>query len=174
MKQALLHLLRNRWFAVIVHILLWCLLYVALRGMGGRTPEFRDAKASSAPPQTVVPVNKLDELFAATPGWPTNHATNETGPFYTRHFIPPTAPVPPAPTTKKIELTYQGFYDAEGGKRTIVKFGDEFLVSALGAKITANLYAAQASMQSLLLTNTSGQTNLLLLNTKKEIEVPIQ
>ena len=60
-----------------------------------------------------------------------------------------------------------------GSKHIIVKLADAFLDTLVGAKITANLFAAEATMQSLTLTNPAAQTNLLLLNTKKEIEVPI-
>jgi hypothetical protein len=173
MKQAIVHLLRSRSFVVAVHVGLWVLLYLALRGIGGRTPEFRDARATSAPIQSVVPVSKLDELFAVAPIPVPGTNTNENGLFFTRYFIPPTTPVPPPPTTKKIELTYQGYYDSAGGKRAIVKLGNDFLITKLGSNVTANLFAAQATMQSLLLTNAAAQTNLLLLNTKKEIEVPL-
>ena len=83
--------------------------------------------------------------------------------------------LPPAPTTKKNELTYHGFYQSAGGaKQTMVKFGDAFLTTTLGAKLTANLFVAEASPQALTITNLANQTNTLLLNTKKEIEVPIQ
>jgi hypothetical protein len=177
MKQAFVNLLRNRSFVVIVHVGLWVLLYLALRGMGGRMPEYRDARAATSAPQTVVPVSKLDQLFsqAALPAGGSLTNTNPAGPFFTKHFIPPTTPAPPPPTTKKIELTYQGFYDAAGqGKRAVIKMGEAFLICSPGSNVTANLFVAQATMQSLLLTNASAQTNLLLLNTKKEIEVPIK
>jgi hypothetical protein len=87
---------------------------------------------------------------------------------------------PAAPTTRKFELTYQGFYG--GGDRpkyTVVKIadvklGDSFVVSPLGGKVISNVFVADASFQALVLTNTTAQTNILLLNVKKEIEVPIQ
>jgi hypothetical protein len=52
--------------------------------------------------------------------------------------------------------------------------GDLFVVAVIGAPITTNLFVADASLQSLLLTNHVAQTNLLPLNVKKEIEVPIK
>jgi hypothetical protein len=68
-----------------------------------------------------------------------------------------------------------GFYTSDGSKKqTIVKLADALLVTPMGAKVTANLYAADATALSLTLTNSTPQTNLLQLNVKKELEVPIQ
>jgi hypothetical protein len=52
--------------------------------------------------------------------------------------------------------------------------GDLFVAAVAGAPITTNLFVADASMQNLLLTNLNGQTNLILLNSKQQIEVPIK
>jgi len=174
MRSLGIQTLRSRWFAVGLHAGLWLLLCVAITSLGGNSPIYREADSVLVPPQSPAPVAKLTDLFS--PGsWPkTLGDTNTINPFYTRHFIPPQTPVPPPPTTRKIELTYQGFYEtSDNSKRVIVKLGDAFLVAAVGTKVTANLYAVQATMQALTLTNPAAQTNVLLLNTKKEIEVPI-
>ena len=42
------------------------------------------------------------------------------------------------------------------------------------AQWEANLFVADATMQNLTLTNSAAQTNILVLNTKKPLEVPIQ
>ncbi len=172
MKAVIVQILRSRGLAAGVHAGLWLLLYLAVTGLGGKAPDLREAQAFSTPAQSPAPVAKLQRLFS--PGvWPRTLAdTNTLNAFFTRHFIPPQAP---PPTTRRIELTYQGFYQTpDGPKHVILKMADAFLVTPLGAKVTANLFAAEATMQSLTLTNPAAQTNLLLLNTKKEIEVPIQ
>jgi hypothetical protein len=169
--RSVLQTLKSRWFAAVVHAGLWLLLYLAVTGFRGKSPDYHVADAVSTQPQSLAPVGKLVNLFS--PGiWPKPFAhTNSLNPFFTRHFIPPPAP---APTTRKIELTYQGYYQtSEGAKQAIVKLADAFFVTPIGAKVTANLYAVEATLQSLTLTNSSAQTNLLLLNVKKEIEVPI-
>ena len=72
-------------------------------------------------------------------------------------------------------MTYQGFYQTgDGPKHTIFKLGDAFLVAPIGARIATNLFIAEATMQALTLTNLTAQTNILPLNAKKEIVVPIQ
>lgn len=174
MKPVLAQTLKHRWFVTGVHLALWFLLYLAVSGLGGKAPLFGDSSGTSAPSRSPVPVKRLHGLFAPE-AWPRSVVdTNALSLVFTRHFIPPAMPAPPPPTTRKIELTYQGFFQtADGPKTAIVKLGDLFLISPVGTKVTANLFAADATMQSLLLTNAAAQTNLLLLNTKKEIEVPI-
>jgi hypothetical protein len=160
---------------VCLHGGLWLLIYLAASNLGGKAPNFREVDSFSTPPSRLPPVAKIAPLFA--PGvWPkTVLDTNNLDPFFTRNFIPPPKPPPPAPTTRKIELTYQGFYQAAGGpKQSIIKLGDAFLTTPPGAKVTANLFVMDATVQALTLTNSASQTNILQLNVKKELEVPIQ
>jgi hypothetical protein len=83
--------------------------------------------------------------------------------------------VSPPPTTRNIELTYQGFYQAgDGTKHTICKLGDTFIAVPVGGKIATNLFVADATLQALTLTNQAAQTNILPLNAKKELVVPMQ
>jgi hypothetical protein len=174
MLTALSQALRSRWFVVGAHAVFWVLLYFALTGVGGKSPDFREAQAFSTPSQSPAPIAKLDKLFAAGV-WPKALGdTNSLNPFFTRHFIPPQTPAPPPPTTRKIEVTYQGYFQTgDGPRQAMVKLGDAFLVASVGAKLTANVFAAEATMQTLTLTNLTAQTNIIQLNTKKEIEVPI-
>ena len=175
MKALLLQILESRWFVVSVHLGLWVLLYLSLRSVGGKTPAFDEAESFSVPAQSPAPVARLEKLF--TPGvWVKSFAeTNSLNPFFTRHFIPPHVPAPAPPTTRKIELTYQGFYQTGTNvKQAIIKQGDAFLVTSIGAALATNLFVADATMQSVILTNLAAQTNVLTLNTQKVIEVPIQ
>ena len=56
----------------------------------------------------------------------------------------------------------------------MVKLGDTILVAQEGSNLTANLFAAQASVMPLTLTNPAGQTNLLGLSAKTQMKVPIR
>ena len=83
--------------------------------------------------------------------------------------------MPAPPTTRKIELTYQGYYQTEGSPKTaILKLADVYIVVPVGAAVATNFYVSEATMQSLTLTNPRSQTTLLPLNAKKEIEVPVK
>lgn len=175
MSSTLVQILRGRPFAVCVHISLWLLLGLVLFKVGGKAPDFHDSESFSAPPQNLTPVATLGSLFASVQ-WPNPASAGETSnPFFTRYFVPVPSPQPPAPTTRKIEVTYQGYFQAEGSPKTaIVKLADAFVVVAVGAPLASNFYVAEATMQSLTLTNAGAQTTLLPLNSKKEIEVPVQ
>ena len=167
--------MRSRWFAISTHIGLWCVVYVAVTHLGGKTPDFRIAESSASPPSGPVPVAKMDSLFSAGQWSIPQSATNTPNPFFTSYFVPVPSPAPPAPTTHKIEVTYQGYYEAgDDIKHAVVKVADTFVVASVGASIATNLFVADANLQNLMLTNLNSQTNLLLLNAKKEIEIPIK
>lgn len=173
MSGTLMQILRGRAFALGVHFGLWLLLVLVLVKIGGKAPEFRDSDSFSAPPQTLTPVARLGSLFASSQ-WPLA-GMEGSSPFFTRYFVPVPSPTPPAPTTRKIEVIYQGFFQAEGGPKTaIVKFGDSFIVVPIGSGVATNFYVADATLQSLTLTNPLSEPTLLPLNAKKEIEVPIK
>jgi hypothetical protein len=175
MLPILAQTLRSRWLATVVHVSLWILLYAAFSGLQGRAPVIGDRPARSTSPQSLLPGKSLDRLFSLADIQPRPPDTNALSPFFTRHFIKEAAPAPPPPTTRKIELTYHGYWQsAENPIQTIVRLGDSFLITPLGGKITANLFAAGATMQVLTVTNPAGQTNLMPLDVKKEIEVPVQ
>ena len=175
MKQPLLQTLKNRWFAALIHAAIWVTVLLAAVGLTGKMPDVHEQEAFSAPAQDPVPVAKLGQMLAQDV-WPKRPSgTNYAGAFYTRYFVPPPVQAPPEPTTKKFDLTYQGFFRAgEGVAQAIIKIGDGFVVSPVGGRVISNLFVGDASFQALLLTNTSAQTNILLLNTKKEVEVPIK
>lgn len=176
MQALIIQILRSRWFAVSVHAALWLLLYLVIKNAGGKAPDFHEAPAASLFPQNLAPVNKLEPLLS--PGqWPkASPGTNDLNPFFTRHFVPPPTPAPPPPpTTRKVEVTYQGFFQtADSPKNAVLKVATNFVIARIGALVETNLYVANASMQDVTLTNTTGQTNVVPLNTKKEIEVPVK
>ena len=169
--------LRSRWFSGCVHAALWLLLLLILTGIGGTRPHFQEATPDPAAVIAPVPVAKLDGLFTSGPQ--TNSSANTTGldPFITSHFMPRTPPPPPPPTTRKIELTYQGFYQTGNDpKRALIQFDGALVGIPVGQNVATNLVVASVTATNLTLTNSAiiGQSNVLVLNTKKEIEIPIR
>lgn len=171
MASVVMQTLRSRWLTGAIHAALWVLVGLAALKMGGRAPDFRVNTGSSEPAESPAPVARLTTLFA-TGSFPKSIVTtNGLNPFYTTYFVPP--PSPPPPTTRKVQLTYQGFFQTDGGlPNAVLKLDDNFVITTVGRPIATNLFVAQASMQTLVLTNLSAQTNLLELNVKKEIELP--
>ena len=174
MKSGFTDILKSRSFAVTVHVGLWVLVIVAALGFSGALPEYRESDGAASSPQSPIPVAGLEQLSSPA-NWPKLDNTNFVNPFSTKHFVPPQVAPPPAPTTRKFAATYQGYYQAENGPlQTILKVGTNFLITPVGGRVLSNVFVADASMQFLTLTNTAVKTNVLPLNTPKEIEVPIQ
>jgi hypothetical protein len=175
MRSSLADILKSRWLAWVIHAGLWILLVLAALGFSGNLPNFNDTDSSAAPPQSPIPVASLEQI-SSTATWPRlTENTNLANPFSTKHFFPPSAPPPPVPTTRKFEVTYQGYYQSENGPiQTMLKLGTNFVVTPVGSRVLSNLFVAHATMQFLTLTNTSAKTNVLPLNTPREVEVPIQ
>jgi len=167
-------LLKSRWFAASLQAGLWVLLFMIVGDLGGTSLKYPTARNAEGHAGAPIPVSKLLSLFFLG-DWPTLLvASNSTSPFFTRHFIPPAVPPPPRVTTRKVELTYQGFFQTgEGPRHVFVKVGDSLFVGPLGAKAAGNFFVAEVNLQSLVLTNAAGQTNVLTFNTKKELEVPV-
>jgi hypothetical protein len=170
----LAYTLRNRWFALLVHGGLWLLLIATLSSLD--RARIRYSQASTLTPLTtnLVPIARIEhaaKLFS-TPR-PPGADTNMIDPFFTRHFSPPVTPSPPPPTSRKIELIYQGFYETEGAPRhAFIRLGDILLAAPAGSNFAANLFISGMDASSLKLTNQAGQTSVLGLNVKKEVEVP--
>lgn len=175
MPTTLIQTLRSRSFAFGVHTALWLLLLLVLVSVGGKAPDFREADSYSSSPASVVPISKLGPLFE-TSQWPNAlPATEGSSSFFTRYFVPPPSPTPPPPTTRKIEVTYQGYYQtSDGPKNAIIKIAENFVVVPVGGTVATNYYVGDATMQTLTLTNSPSGATILLLNAKKEIEVPIK
>jgi hypothetical protein len=176
MSAALQQILRSRWFVLFLHAALWVFLYLGITNLGGKPPALNGGAPSSTQPQTALPIPKLEPLFASglvreaicSP-------TNAPNPFFTRYFVPPAPPAPPPPTTRKLEVTYQGFFQTGNGpKHAVLNLAGGLMFVRVGALLATNVYVADANLQSVILTNTSSQTNKLTLNEKKEIEVPIR
>lgn len=168
--------LRSRWFSTSIHVGLWVLLVLILTGVGGQRPQFQESRPDPTAVVAPVPVSKLNGLFA--PGAGTNSLAAATGlnPFTTSYFMPRTAPVSP-PTTRKIEVTYQGYYQTgDSPRHALVQFDGAMVGIPVGGSLATNLFVAEATMTNLTLTNAAiaSQTNVLVLNTKKEIEIPIR
>jgi hypothetical protein len=164
--------IRSRSFAVVILGGLLCLLLLALAALGGRRPRFAEALIRSSVPRDPIPTAVIRTLFDAEVNLAAVARTNSPSLVFTRRFMPP---VLPPPTTKKVELTYHGFYQTtEGPKTALIKAADAIVPVTAGGRVIANLFVADITWQALTITNSAAQTNLVPLNAKKEFEVPLQ
>lgn len=166
--------MRSRGFSGLVHVGLWVLLVLALVGLGDRHAVWSEADPDPISVQKPVPVNKIEALYAATNRVARIIDPTNSSPFATLHFIPPVVPVVP-PTTRKVEVTYQGYYQTTSGpKQTILRVGDAIERVPVGGVVVTNLWVAEAVFKTLTLTNSAGQTNVLIVNVKQVVEVPLK
>ncbi len=176
--------LRSRWFSTCLHVGLWLLLLLVIigGGMGVGEIQFHEALANPAAVITPVPVAQLERLFD-----PVTYPKSVGDPassnlFTTAYFVPPAKPAPPPPpppppppTTWKLELTYQGYYGTGGGPRyAVLLLGEKLVGIPVGGMVVTNLFVVDAALKTLTLTNTAVQTNILTLNMKQAVEVPIR
>ncbi len=152
------------------------LLFVVIRDYSTGMPPFPRGSRSSVPLAASIPVARFPELFTVAQVPRLAAASNQVSVFHTTAFQPaPPPPPPPPPTTRKVALTYLGFFElAEGPRRVVVQVGDSVVVGALGSNVVADLAVSQMEFDSLVLTNREGKTNRLEFKKKQTVEVPVQ
>jgi hypothetical protein len=177
MEPGSVTILRSKWLAVVVHLSLWALLALVVVDLGGTAPDYRDVNSYSLPIQSPAPVARVGQLLSPDE-WPdVVIRTNLPSPFFTSAFLPAPKPVPrptPPPTTRKVTAVYQGFFSTGGPKTAMVKISDGFATPQIGTPLVTNHFVAELTHKSMTLTNTAGETNLLLINMAKELEIPIK
>lgn len=177
--------LRSRWFSIGLHVGLWLLLFLLLKGsqFGGRTLKFSEQVTDASPVTVPVPVSKLTSWATPNSGHELVAIPTNISFFATTYFVPRTSPAgstpppppPPPPTTWKLELGYQGFYrTGDGPKYAILQMGGKLVSIPVGHMVVTNLYIVDAAVRTLTLTNSATQTNVIALNTRQVLEVPLK
>jgi hypothetical protein len=178
----MLKILENsKWFSILLLLGTLVLLTLTVFELGGQMLNRAALKRHPSPPDATILVGKIEALFSPATVAAMRLPTNGVNPFYTTYFQPPPQlpqPVPPTvppPTTKKVQLTYQGVYQtAAGEKKAFIKVGNGLFVGPVGSNVVADLVVADIAIRTLILKNAASQTNLLQFNVSKEIEVPIK
>jgi hypothetical protein len=145
------------------------LLTLVFRDYGVGLPQFPTPGRRSEPVLIPISENQLEGLLTPS-AVPTLDPTNLSNPFFTTHFQPPK---PSAPATRKVNMTYQGFFQTtDGDKQAFVRVDDANLTATLGRPIVADLAVSEINVHSLTLTNSASQTNVLEFNKSTSVEVP--
>jgi len=177
--------LRSRWFSIGLHVGLWLLLILLLKGIqfGGHALKFSEQLADSSPVNVPVPVGRLAAWATPNPARELVALPTNISFFATTYFVPrtppagttPPPPPPPPPTTWKLELGYQGYYrTGDGPKYVLLQMGGKLVSIPEGHMVVTNLYIVDAAVRALTLTNSAAQTNVIALNTRQVLEVPLK
>lgn len=164
---------RDRWLAIALMGGLAGLLLVVVRNFGLGLPPFPENSRSDEPPISIPAAARLSELFdiATVPALTTS--AREASPFYTTHFQPPPQPKPP--TTRQIPMTYLGHIQgADGQRRAFVRVDNQTFIREVSQPVVDDLMVAEIALQTLTLTNSAAQTNVLQFQTEQRVEVPIK
>jgi hypothetical protein len=161
---------RDRWFALLLLAGLAVLCYQVIRSFGVDLPEFPRMASRAGGGAMTLPPGRLDRLMAPGEVPQLGTVTNLPDPFFTAHFRPVT---PPAPTTRRVELTYLGHYQGSSGPgRAFIQVDDKLFVGPVGSNVVSDLTLAEIRLKSVVLRNKAGQTNQVEFNVKKGLDVP--
>jgi len=153
------------------------LLVLVVRDLGGELPTL-PRFVPSATVGTVGPTDsRLVQLFAPAALTAVAPATNLPPPFTTAYFQPPPPP-PPNPNvkkTRKVTLTYNGFFETSTGeKRAYVVVGGAMAMLPLGAPVISDLMLSNIQRAQLTLRRAVTQEVVVPFRGSTEIEVPAE
>jgi hypothetical protein len=147
-------------------------LLLVVRDLGGHLPAPPEPPVLSSPTSKIQRIRQIDELFSLSFLAQRQPATNLNNPFFAGQFQ--SAPPPPAPTTRKITVVYQGFFaTTHGEKNAFVKVGDQLIVGPVGTKIAADLTILAIDLGTLTLKDGAGKPTPLPFNAPQTLEIPL-
>ncbi len=103
--------------------------------------------------------------------------TNHQNPFFTLAIRPPPpdAPAPPPPATRKVDVTYRGFFQTSAGvRRAVLTVADRQILAGTGDPIVADYSAVEIDLRHLTATNAAGQTIRFDFARPVAVEIPAQ
>lgn len=161
------HVMAAAIFAAVVLIMI--LLARDFKDPLPELPRFEPAAAMAV----IGPTNKsLPELFAAASFSEAVRITNGSLPFATTFFEPP--PPPPPKKTRKVNLTYNGYFEAVNGeKRAYVLVGDKLDLFPPGAAVVGDVVISNILRTELTLQQAT-QAVVVPFRGSKEVEVPLE
>jgi len=111
--------------------------------------------------------------WASTASW--RPLTNSANPFFTLAIqpTPPPTPPPPPPATRKVDVTYRGFFETSARvRRALIQVADKEVIAGKGDKILVDYGVVEIELRHLGLTNGTGGAVKLDFSKVISIEVP--
>ena len=111
--------------------------------------------------------------WASTVSW--RPLTNSANPFFTLAIQPPPPPTPPPPppATRRVDVTYRGFFETSARvRRALIQVADKQVMAAKGDKLLADYGVVEIELRHLGLTNGAGAAVKLEFSKPMAIEVP--
>jgi hypothetical protein len=157
-------------------VLALLLLVMVLRDLGGELPALPRFVPSTAVGTLSPTDHRLGQLFAPAALMAVSPATNLPPPFTTTYFQPP--PPPPkadVKKTRKVALTYNGYFEtAAGEKRAYLMVGGAMAMLPVGAPVISDLMLSNIQRAQLTLRRAVTQEVVVPFRGTTEIEVPAE
>ncbi len=168
-NQSMLRLFeRKTWVSVTIAFALLVLAVAVLVNLRGRMPDLKPLPARSSSPIVFSHATEEQAWQTLDSSLQVQLPTNVINPFFTLHFRPP-----PPPPTKKVTLKYQGcFMSSKGVGRAYILVDTSLLILTNGARVVADHAISEIGITNLILTNSTGATNVLKFRTPTVLEVP--
>lgn len=119
--------------------------------------------------------SRLADLFTPAALAASALATNLPPPFATTFFQPPPPKPAPAKKTRKVTLTYNGFFETSSGeKRAYVMVGGALAMLPPGAPVVSDLMISNIQRAELTLMRAGTQAVTVPFRGSQEVEIPAE
>jgi hypothetical protein len=163
-KRSLLSALLLVWLAF--------LAYQIVRNLGGRTPAPPNVSFFAPIGAKVDRGHQMEQLFSTALYGDFKPARNMSNPFYSIPFVAP--PPPDPPTTRQVNLLYQGYFvSSQGEKKAYVLVDSQLVIGGMGSKVVAQYFMSGISPSALVLKDGAGKELKVNFNAKTQVVVPI-
>lgn len=163
------------WSLAPVAVALLVLLSLALLRLRPGSLGDPDLVGLPLPPVPHPAAAQTRELFSWATAVSRRPLTNAGNPFFTLAIrpTPPPQPPPPPPATKKVDLTYRGFFETSAGvRKALVQVADKQVLAGVGEPVVSEYTVLSIGLGQLALTNKSGAAVQLPFRTNQSLEIP--
>ncbi len=156
--------------------ILGLLVFLLVRDLGGQLPTLPRLTPPTTSSQITLTNERLVEIFAPAALLAVAPAPHLPAAFATAYFQPPPPPPPPNPDvkkTRKVALTYNGYFETSAGeKRVFVGVGGATAMLPFGAAVISDLMISNIQRTQLTLMRSGTQAVAVPFRGSTEVEVP--